>query len=153
MVLLVPVLPRLTTPFLSGMPMGEAILRHSKYSSPGLAQPGAVVFNTTSICGAILYVFAYAFGQFSRNWTLFSSPNAFPRHHLPTVCSPSCSPGVCAAQLTLGRCWCSKPACRYVGCWSAVLPSSCVQCVGLPLGGAAAQQIPSARHRVQTGDR
>ena len=137
---------------LSGTPVGEAILRHPKCSSLGLAQPGAVVFNTTSFGGASLYIFAHAFGRFSGNWTLFSSPNAFPLHHLLTVCSPSCSPGVCAAQLMLDRCWCSRPACRYLGGWDAVLSGSHVQCVGLPLGGAAAQQIPSAQHRVQAGD-
>lgn len=87
--LLVPELPALNTPFLSGMPMGEAILRCSKYSSLGLAQPGAVVFNTTTFCVASLYIFAHAFEQFSGDWTLFSSPNAFPLHHLPVVCSSS----------------------------------------------------------------
>lgn len=130
------------------MPMGAAILRLKMFT----AQPGAVVFNTTSFCRASLYIFAHAFGQFLGKWTPLGSPNAFALHQLPVVCIPSCSPGVCAAQLMLGRCWCSKPACRYMGGRSAVLPGSRVQCVGLPLGGAAAWQIPSAQHKTQAGD-
>lgn len=105
------------------------------------------------LCSQFVYIFAPAFGQLSGNWTLFSSPNAFPLHQLPTVGSPSCSPGVYAAQLMLGCRWCGKPACRCIGGWSTVLPGSCVQYVGLPLGGATARLIPSAQHRAQAGNR
>lgn len=119
--------------------MGEAILSHSTCSSLETAQPAAGMFSTTSFCGARLCMLTHAFGQFWGNRSLFSSPNVFPLNQLLMVCSHSCSPGACAAQLMLGCWWCS------VGGWSsAVLPNSLVQCVGLPW--------VVQPHRVQAGD-
>ena len=78
------------------------------------------MFNTISFCGAGLCIFAHTFGQFLGNWTLFSSPNTFPLHQLPmAVVLPALQVSV-QPQHMLGRCWCSKPACSYIGGWSAV---------------------------------
>lgn len=111
--------------------MGEAILSHSKCSSLETAQPAAGMFNTTSFCGASLCMLTHAFGQFWGNWTLFGSSNVFPLNQLLIVCSSSCSPGVCAAQLVLRCWWCG------VGGWSSgAAQQPCAVC-GTPLGGAA----------------
>lgn len=58
-------------PSVSVMSLGEAVLRHFKCSSLGVAQLAAEVFITTSFCGTSLYIFAHAFGQFLGYWTLF----------------------------------------------------------------------------------
>lgn len=60
--LLVLELPPLVTPFVSVMLLGEAILRHPRSSSLGVAQPAVEVINTTSLCETSLYTLAHAFG-------------------------------------------------------------------------------------------